>query len=55
METVDTKTMKKAGTTLRKAGEDLVNLFDGMEKPDWTTGKAWYNDRMFNEKDVNFH
>lgn len=55
MESGDTNAMKKSGKVLIQAGDDLAELFDGIAKPVWTTGRTWYLDRMINEKDVKFY
>jgi predicted component of type VI protein secretion system len=50
----DTQVMTAAGAELRKCGDALYTLFDGLKKPVWVSGKKWYADRMINEIDVNF-
>lgn len=50
----DTKAMAAAGKELRKRGDELYRILDGVSKPVWYTGKYWYADRMINEIDVNF-
>ena len=50
----DTKAMAAAGKELRKRGDALYELFGGVGKPVWSTGKYWYADRMINQIDVNF-
>lgn len=50
----DTQAMNTAGKELRKCGDALYDLFDGVKKPVWTNGQYWYADRMINEVDVNF-
>ena len=50
----DTKAMASAGKELRKCGDALYKLVDGISKPVWANGQYWYADRMVNEVDVNF-
>ena len=54
MSQTDAKRMAGAAKELRKQGDALFKLFDGIDKPVWATGKYWYADRMINEIDVNF-
>jgi polyisoprenyl-teichoic acid--peptidoglycan teichoic acid transferase len=54
MSKADTELMADAINELRKHGDALYKLFDGIAKLAWTTGKYWYADRMINEIDVNF-
>ena len=54
MSTADTEAMIETGKELRKQGDDLYKLFDGIDKPIWVVGNYWYADRMINEIDVNF-
>ncbi len=50
----DTKSMTAAAKELRRQGDALYELFDGIGKPAWVSGQYWYADRMINEVDVNF-
>lgn len=51
----DTKLMAEEAKELRKQGDALYKLFKDIKKPVWAADKHWYEDRMINEIDVNFH
>lgn len=51
----DTNAMKQADKELRKAGDSLHRMFQGLEAPNWNRRNLWYKDQLINEKLVNFH